>query len=59
MNAPDFTKIDLGSPLSAQNPDKPHWAAPEGIRIKPHYGPKEFSDLSLFMICGFYSIKFR
>ena len=46
MNAPDFTKIDLGSPLSAQNPDKPHWAAPEGIRIKPHYGPKEFSDLS-------------
>jgi len=45
MSAPDFTKISLGSPLSAQSADKPDWVAPEGINIKRNYSTEDISNL--------------
>ncbi len=45
MSAPDFTKLGLGAPLSDAASQKSDWAAPEGINIKPTYGPGDVSDL--------------
>lgn len=45
MSSPDFTKLDLGIPLSSAASQKSDWAAPENINIKPAYGPGDVSGL--------------
>ncbi len=45
MTGPDFTKIDLGAPIGRPLPSRENWQAPEGINIKPAYGPDDISDL--------------
>ena len=44
MSNPDFTKIDLGSPISP-NRSGEAWPSPEGIDIKTAYGPADIAGL--------------
>ncbi|WP_310620801.1 methylmalonyl-CoA mutase [Flexibacterium corallicola] len=43
---PDFSQLDLiDQPLQANSSRPSHWETPEGIAIKPAYGPEDTSDL--------------
>ena len=42
--SPDFTKIDLGSPISSERAGE-DWPSPEGIDVKPAYNAADIASL--------------
>ena len=42
---PDFTTLDLSGGLEPHTIPGPVWATPEGIDVKPGYGPQDVRDL--------------
>lgn len=46
MSFPDFTKLDLGHPISATAKPKADWSAPEAIDIKSQYSSNDTETLT-------------
>src|SRR6185436_10672628 len=42
---PDFTKVGFAEAAAARRNDGPPWLTPEGIPVKPAYGPDDLAGL--------------
>jgi methylmalonyl-CoA mutase len=42
---PDFSSIPFSAPPGGPSPSEARWATPEGIEVKPFYGPEDLEGL--------------